>query len=66
MIDSFKDFPGDPGSKTMVYVGPVAYTEALYDRIKKCELVDDCGEYVVLSWGVFANHEAQHYNICQR
>jgi hypothetical protein len=35
-MDSFRDFPGDPGSGTMVFVGPVAYTEAVYDRIKKC------------------------------
>jgi len=65
-MDSFRDFPGDPGSVAMMHVGPVAYTEALYDRIKKCELVDDCGEYVVLSWGVFANPDAKWADICQR
>jgi len=63
-MDTFKDVPGDPGSLTMMNVGPVAFTEALYDRIKKCELVDDCGEYVVLSWGVFANPDAPNQNIC--
>ena len=36
LTDSFRDFPGDPGSKTMMHVGPIAYTEAIYDRIKKC------------------------------
>ena len=57
MADSFRDFPGDPGSEAMMHVGPVAYTEAIYDLIKKCADVDDCGEYVVMSAGVFANSE---------
>jgi len=48
----------------MVYSGPVAYTEALYSRIKKCELVDDCGEYVVMSFGVFANADISRADMC--
>jgi len=64
--DSFRDFPGDPGSEAMMHVGPVAFTEAIYDRIKKCEVVDDCGEYIVLSWGVVANSAAYWVNLCPR
>ena len=44
----------------MIYTGHIAYTEAVYDRIKKCELVDDCGEYVVLNWGIVANVNNYH------
>ena len=66
MADSFRDFPGDPGSEAMMHVGPVAYTEAIYDRIKKCTDVDDCGEYVVMSAGVFANTETSWLYLCPR
>ena len=48
-----RDFPAEPGSKTMMHLGPIAFTEAIYDKIRKC--TDDCGEYVVMSWGVFAD-----------
>ena len=36
-----------------MHLGPIAYTEAIYDKLRICG--DDCGEYVVLSCGVFAN-----------
>ncbi len=62
--DSFKDFLGDRASKAMVYSGPVAYSEAFYERIKKCEVVDDCGEYIVMNFGVFANSDISSSNIC--
>ena len=48
----------------MVYSGPVAYSEAFYERIKKCEVVDDCGEYIVMNFGVFANSDISSSNIC--
>jgi hypothetical protein len=48
----------------MVYTGPVAYSEALYERIKKCEHVDDCGEYIVMNFGVFANADISTANYC--
>ena len=52
-LDSFRDFPQDPGSKTMMHLGPIAFTEAIYDKLRICG--DDCGEYVVMSTGVFAH-----------
>ena len=49
-----RDYPAEPGSKTMMHLGPIAYTEAVYDKLRKCN--DDCGEYVVMSFGVFSEH----------
>jgi len=50
-----RDYPADPGSKTMMHIGPIAFTEAIYDKLRKSN--DDCGEYVVMSFGVFSDHK---------
>ena len=53
--DTFRDFPENSGEKTMMHTGPIAFTEAVYDKLRRCK--NDCGEYVVMSWGVFADKE---------
>lgn len=50
-----RDYPAEPGSKTMMHIGPIAFTEAIYDKLRRCN--DDCGEYVVMSFGVFSENE---------
>jgi len=52
-LNSMRDFPQEAISKTMMHLGPIAYTEAIYDKLRICG--DDCGEYVVMSLGVFSN-----------
>ena len=32
--NSTRDFPKEPGSKTMSQVGPLAFTEAVYDKLR--------------------------------
>jgi hypothetical protein len=29
-----RDYPAEPGSKTMMHLGPVAFTEAVYDKLR--------------------------------
>ena len=38
-----------------MHTGPIAFTEAIYDKLRRCK--NDCGEYVVMSWGVFTDKE---------
>ena len=53
--DTKRDKPHDPGSKTMMHLGPIAVTEAIYNKLYKCHYNDeDCGEFIVMNWGVFA------------
>ena len=33
-MNSARDFPNDPGSKTMSHIGPIAFNEAIYDKLK--------------------------------
>jgi len=33
-LDSTRDFPKDPGTKSMSHLGPIAFTEAVYDKLK--------------------------------
>ena len=48
----------------MMHLGPIAYTEAIYDKLRICG--EDCGEYVVMSCGVFANSPASWWKKCPK
>ena len=62
--NSSRDFYADPGTKTMMHIGPYALTETIYEKLRKCRIEDDCGEYVVLSFGVFTDKNRARMNSC--
>ena len=45
-----------------MHSGPIAFTEAIYDKLRECN--DDCGEYVVFSFGVFGDSLTARGNVC--
>ena len=45
-----------------MHSGPIAFTEAIYEKLKECN--DDCGEYVVFSWGVLGDFTTARGNVC--
>ena len=57
-----RDFPKNSIDKVLMQTGPTAFTEAIYDKIRECN--DDCGEYVVFSFGVFGDSLTARGNVC--
>ena len=47
----------------MTHLGPIAFTEAIHDKIRICAIENNCGEYIVMSWGVFADPFTARKNI---